>query len=500
MLWKEKKRKIIYYILCIGIACCLIGCKGNRSKETIEERNKETIELVWYQVGETQEDMDMVLKKVNEYTAQKIGVTLKVIQVGWNEYNKKMQMVMNTGDSYDLAFTSSWTNDYLLYAQKGFFLPLDDLLPVYGKEMYENIDEKFWAAAKVGEHIYAVPSEKELGNMPMWVFNKEYVDKYNIPYQEIHTLEDLEPWLKLIKEKEPDVVPLYLTRDFTLPIYMDVIQEPIGIEYDKDSLIVQNLYETERMKSTLKTIRKYYLAGYINKNAAIVSDNQNVKRFVTKGDGQPYVNLTWSRSLGQEVVTSSIMEVRVTNSSARGALTAISKNSKHPEKAVEFLNLLNTDEYLRNLLNYGIEGVHYEKVPITKEEKNIKKENGMYDIKVHLIPEKQKDYAVSYWVMGGLFHTYVLEDEPIDKWVKFREFNQKSEFVPSFGFYFDASPVMSQISGFRSILDEFGTPLHTGSVDPDIYLPRLNEKLKKAGIEDVIEEMQKQIDHWNRQK
>lgn len=54
---------------------------------------------------------------------------------------------------------------------------------------------------------------KEIGVAPMWVFTKEYVDKYNIPYQDIHTLEDLEPWLKVIHENEPDVTPLYITKD-----------------------------------------------------------------------------------------------------------------------------------------------------------------------------------------------------------------------------------------------------------------------------------------------
>ena len=37
--------------------------------------------------------------------------------------------------------------------------------------------------------------------------------------------------------------------------------------------------------------------------------------------------------------------------------------------AMEFLNLVNTDEYLRNLLNYGIEGVHWTKAEPTAEEK-----------------------------------------------------------------------------------------------------------------------------------
>ena len=45
-------------------------------------------------------------------------------------------------------------------------------------------------------------------------------------------------------------------------------------------------------------------------------------------------------------------------------------------------------------------------------------------------------------------------------------------------------------------MDEFGKALYTGSVDPDKYLPELNKKLEAAGIQDVIDEMQRQVDAW----
>jgi len=49
---------------------------------------------------------------------------------------------------------------------------------------------------KIDGKTYAVPNQKEIGVAPMWVFTKEYVDKYNIPYQDIHTLEDLVAMVK----------------------------------------------------------------------------------------------------------------------------------------------------------------------------------------------------------------------------------------------------------------------------------------------------------------
>ncbi len=282
---------------------------------------------------------------------------------------------------------------------------------------------------------------------------------------------------------------------------MDLIQNPVGIEYGDETLTVKNVFETEKMKSTLDTMRKYYTAGYINKDAATASDDKSIKRFVAKGDGQPYADLVWGKDLGYEVVATPIMDTYVTNISARGALTAVNDQTKHPEKAVELLNLINTDEYLRNLLNYGIEGEHWDKVGVTAEEaREAEGKPYVYENKIKLNEETRKNYSVSYWVRGGLFNTYVLENEPLDKWATFKEFNDSSVEASSFGFDFDLNPVSTEVAGFGNVMDEFGKSLFTGSVDPEEYLPKLQEKLKATGIDKVIEEMQKQIDEWKAAK
>lgn len=498
MLKKWMKKTAILGMALVMSVGALAGC--GKASET-NTSGQEVVELTWYQVGDAQKDAPVVLEKVNEYTIEKIGVKLNIVNVGWGDYNQKMQVIINTGDKWDLCFTCSWANDYLQNVQKGAFLELDGILETQGKEMYDKIDSRFWEAARVGGKIYGVPSEKEIGSCPMWVFTKEYVDKYDIPYQDIHTLEDLEPWLALIQENEPDVVPMYLTRDYTAPTYMDKIQDPIGIEYEDSSLTVKNVFETERMQQTLATMRKYYLAGYINKDAATAYDDKAIKRFVTKGDGQPYAELIWGKDLGYEVVASEIMETRVTNASARGAMTAVNKNSENPEKAVELLNLINTDEYLRNLLNYGIEGTHYEYVEVPADEMAAAEGKAyIYDKKIKLNEETKKDYSVPYWVQGGLFNTYVLDNEPVDKWNTFKEFNDASEEAPSFGFDFNLDPVSTQVAGFRNVLDEFGKSLYTGSVDPEEYLPQLQKKLEATGVQEVVDEMQRQIDEWQKTK
>ena len=88
----------------------------------------------------------------------------------------------------------------------------------------------------------------------------------------------------------------------------------------------------------------------------------------------------------------------------------------------------------------------------------------------------------------------------MDKWATFKEFNIASVDAPSFGFDFDIEPVSTEVAGFGNVMDEFGKSLFTGSVDPEEYLPKLQEKLEATGIDKVIAEMQKQIDEWKAKK
>ena len=454
----------------------LTGCGSSSSSED----SSKPVELTWYTIGAPQKDLPKVQKEINKYIKKKIGATVNIKQIDFGDYSNKMQVVINSGEEFDMCFTCSWANDYLSNARKGAFVPLDSLLNKYGKGTKDAVDPSFWEGAKVGGKIYGIPTNKELGVAPMWVFTKEYVDKYKIDITKIHTLEDLEPYLKLIKEKEPNVVPFYITKDYSVPNYCDDIVKPVGFSLDDSSLKVQNNYATDKVMSEFETMHKYYQAGYVNKDAATAKDDKTVKRFVTKADGQPYADSLWSKDLGYQVVSTSIMDTYITNSSTTGSMQAISVTSKHQEKSMEFLNLLNTDKYLRNLVNYGIEGTHYKKVS---------------DNVIKITPE-QKNYSVPYFSLGNLFITYTLDTEPATKWDEFKKFNAASKKSPALGFKFDGTAVSTETAGFQNILDEFGPSLNSGTVDPKEYLPKMNEKLKAAGIDKVITEMQKQVNTW----
>ena len=95
-----------------------------------------------------------------------------------------------------------------------------------------------------------------------------------------------------------------------------------------------------------------------------------------------------------------------------------------------FLNLLNTDEKLRNMIQYGLEGTHYKKL------------EGPY---IEDMPAMQENYAMPGFALGNMFLTYLHEGEPEDKWEAFEKFNSSAVVAPTFGFNFDTAPVKQRL-------------------------------------------------------
>ena len=64
------------FVLAIGI---LAGCMDQTEKK--KEGGEDIVQLVWYQVGETQKDDGIVFEEVNRYIRDKIRVQLDVVKV-----------------------------------------------------------------------------------------------------------------------------------------------------------------------------------------------------------------------------------------------------------------------------------------------------------------------------------------------------------------------------------------------------------------------------------
>lgn len=256
------------------------------------------------------------------------------------------------------------------------------------------------------------------------------------------------------------------------------------VKLDTTDYKVQNIFETPEMKAELDVMHKYYNAGYIAKEVATLDTmndvNQAGKWLTDRAATQPFADNMWSASYGYPVVSTPAYEPIIYNWSVMGSMQAISANSEHPEKAMEFLNLLNTDEYLRNLVDSGIEGTHYKKVS-DKVMENL---------------DASKNYDMPTFSLGNVMLTYLYPTDPENKWEEFEKFNASGKPSPILGFNFDTSNVTTELAAVQNVKEEYWSAIMTGSVNPDEYLQKANDKFKAAGLDKIIAEAQKQLDEW----
>ena len=81
-------------------------------------------------------------------------------------------------------------------------------------------------------------------------------------------------------------------------------------------------------------------------------------------------------------------------------------------------------------------------------------------------------------------------------WEKTKELNNTAEQSKLLGFSFDSENVKSEVSQVTSVITEYDSLLGTGTVDPDTMYQEFIDKLKSAGIDNLIAEVQTQVDTW----
>ncbi len=144
------------------------------------------------------------------------------------------------------------------------------------------------------------------------------------------------------------------------------------------------------------------------------------------------------------------------------------------------LDLVNSDKEIYNTLNFGIEGVNYNKVG---------------DNMMTKIPETGYDPNIA-WVFGNQFNAYVQEGGNPDIWEETKVVNDSGVSTKTLGFVFNPESVTAELSAVNSVVDEYANILQTGSVDPSKLYQDFIDKLDSAGAQVIIDEVQSQLDAW----
>ncbi len=462
----------------------------------------ETIKLKWYMAGSgPQADVKTVEKAINAYLLDTydMNIDLSIIATDYSNYPQKMQMVISSGEEYDICWTATWNNNYYDNVNKNAFIPLDELLTTDAPELLASMDTSIWDAVKVKGNIYGVPAQQIFPKQNYVVIVKEYADQYGLDVSKVTKLSDLEDFFKQVKADNPDIYPFAASSNGLLGKHNLALGfEPIAgakipgsFIIGDDSMTVYNQFESKEVQDFYDMMYRWVEEGIVRKDAVTVSDNAVPDMKAGKciaainATFKPGVETLESGNFGnKEVVFATLSDPYLATDSLVSSLNAISQTSKNPEVAMRLLNLVNTDATLYNLLCFGIEGTHY----TVNADGTVKSDDS-------------KGYNPNVdWMIGNQFNALIREGQELDIWEKTKALNSSAVNSKALGFSFDSTPVSNEIASISAVYDQYGTTLEVGGADPAKVLPEFLTILKSAGADKIIEEMQRQVDEWMKSK
>ncbi len=478
-------------------ACSSAGSKDNPASPSpssgAQELKPVELTVAFPVIGAPAKDIALVQDEVNKLTKAAINATVKLMPISYSNWNQQMNLMLSGNEKLDLTLGT------LEMAAKGQLLPMDDLIASKGRGIAQALGETYLQGGKINGKLYGVASVRNLAADYGVVFRKDLVDKYNIDLSRIKTIGDLEPVLQLIKQKEPDVVPIKpggLTFVDALPLG-DPLGDGLGIlpNYD-NGLKVVNPFEMPEYADMLKLLRKWYEAGYVQKDSATTMTAntdliKNGKLFAYTSGMKPGFASEQEKVAGTKLVSIELQPPAATTSNVTNVMWSLPRNAKEPERSVMLLNLMYTDARLVNLLDYGIEGKHYVKTPGT---------DNMVEFPPGLDSSNHPYNMDINWMMGNQFLSYVFKGNDPDIWKQTDAMNKSARKSKAFGFTFDPESVKSERTAVTNVVNQYKRGLETGTIDPDKNLPTFIAKLKDAGIDKIVAEKQKQLDAWTKTK
>lgn len=454
--------------------------------------DEETVDLnmVMISMGLNLEDKGKVQDAINEYIEPMIHATINIEWLDMGDYVNQMNLKLTGGDVIDVmptfgAMTSMW------YAQDA-LMPLDELVEQYGQGVIEAVGENYMVAGYINDQLYAIPSVQSFARTRSLLYRKDLAEQYGLDMTSVKTLEDLTPIFEKLHAEDPNMTML-VSNNPSDPMLTDWAWDGLGDEYGvimdaANSTEVVNLFETEEYKNLVELMHEWYAAGYIQTDASTTTENMGAllstgTSFGAIGFSYPGGAEEQSGICGYELAEVEVMPALATTNTISSSVMTIPSTSAHPEKAMEFINLLYTDANLINMFYYGIEGVNYQIVG-----------DGIMD---YMDGEDMMTCKyVNRFKIGNQLIAYREKTEPVGINEMVEKFNDEAVVSKAAGFSYDSASVANQLAALETVATKYRRGLECGSLDPTTELPKFIEEMKGAGIDDVVAAKQEQLNTW----
>jgi putative aldouronate transport system substrate-binding protein len=471
------------------------GTKADTSKTASDSpnssaANKEVVKLTAAFPGQESKAQKSVLKAINE-KLKADGLNIEVDIKYFDDYWNKLALNIAGGSVYDLAWAHSSTLSELV--AKKVYQPIDDALKKYGPDLVKNTPNYVLKGGQIQGKQYAIARA-----IPMTGFNNVYNirgdlrEKYGIP--KITTVEGLESYFAAIAKNEPTMYPIAGNNIQELfPIYANYYfpigdggQYPVYIDPADTTYKVKSFLDSDAFAQVVAKKKEWKDKGWLYSDAKF-----NMDEGFDNGKVAAVAANIFRASERIDTITKNVPGAKVETVylnpqsryifSAGDNMLAVPSTSKHVNEAVALMNWIKKDQANYDLWSYGVEGVNYKLV------------DGA--VNVSGIPDADK-YITDVWMWNDLRLARFSTNYPKQDIETLKSWDSNSKVTPFVGFTLDQSKIKSQISNIQAIMNEYIPNLGFGITDYNKVKDEMMKKLKAAGLQDVIDETQKQINAY----
>lgn len=503
------KKRIALLLVCVLTLGLLVT--PSAFAETTKTYNgqdvSEPVELVLYYIGNTYTDQDLIVEKINEVLQEKINATLVVKNIGLSDYSTKYSLTIAGGSDIDLIYTSTWAF-YLSEANKGAFTEVTD--DIISKDMplhveYQNAAS--WGQASISGKVYFIPCNAANVNANAIVIRGDLREKYGL--DKLETIDDLAAYYAAVAADEDSGVQYAYNASqnndtsklimlFAANNWVQIagnIQNYFSYEFSDDFSAddIFWIYSTPEYLEYAKSMKEWADSGYWSKSA--IANATDTKEAFLNGTSASY-----SQNLG--TVGSTASTVMVSNpewqpeiydltpdadrffASFVGDGYAVLESSKNKDRAFMALDLMKFDEDLYNIIRYGIEGDHYNKVGDDYWEALDNQDawpfgNALsWGFKNNMYERDRVDMFSDQVTIGDLWKARAIES-------------------PTATFAFDNSNVQNELANLQSVYTQYIPLLDLGLVDDvEATLAEFQKQAELAGLSKIQEEVQRQIQEF----
>lgn len=531
-----KKIKLLSLVLAaVMILSVFPGCgKSSEDNGGKDPEQSDPVELSFYISNIPSNDQDRIMEKANEIIQEKINARVNLICIDPGTYAEKINLMIGSGEEFDLCFMANWGDmNFYENAARGAFVDMTDLLRQYAPQTYARIPETLWDGVTVDGKIYASVNYQQWGAAACkgYAVRMDIAEEVGFDWTKLKGKSALEamhmltPFFGKAIKLHPEMIGWETCSSYSFflndPLYWDM--EPVGdttqpgwIRFTEPETII-NQFATPEFAEFCDIMRQWYLSGYVRKDGATLQDvspdrqsnrilaqwsyswpdpidnpptgvaELTIKGYTDAGYTMPAMSMTKPGEAPAGIVSTT--RTVIPAAAGPNACIAISVTSRNPERAMQLIELLNTDDELYNLIQWGEEGIDY----MYDEDGNFQMIDGMYSFNYNEWQIGQS-YSPDF-SRSSLSRNQSGEDQKESMKIVFRA-DLEAEPSPLTGFTFDPTPVKTELANCAAVINEVVPVLSNGAADPAQLLPDFLARLENAGIQAILAEKQAQLDAW----